>query len=124
MVEGKKKKSYKVEPVGIGAPLRKSHPWFDTLAQKAKDAAVKNRQKQGRTQGPKLSPEQVVELSDELEEIQRQINPLDVRRKKIVEELLAHWAHTGIEEIDGTLGKTLISLSFELGVNPRIIRNA
>lgn len=120
----RKKRVHKLEPVSVSAPLRRSHPWFDALAQKSKDAAVKLRQKQGRTQGPKLSPERVVELSDELEIIQREINPLDVRRKKVVEELLAHWAHTGIEGIDGKLGKTLISLSFELGVNPRIIRNA
>jgi hypothetical protein len=124
MAERKKRKAQKIEPVGVGAPLRKTHPWFDAVARKAKDAAVLQRRKQGRTQGPQLPPEKVVELADELEEIQRQINPLDLKRKGIVEQLLAHWAHTGIEEIDGKLGKTLISLSFELGVNPRIIKNA
>lgn len=118
------KKAPPVEPVGISAKLRKTHPWFETLAQAAKDAAVKRRQKSGRAKGRQLSPEQLVSFGDELELIQRQINPLDNRRKEIVDKLLAHWAHTGIEEIEGNLGKTLISLSFELGINPETLKKA
>lgn len=112
------------EPVGIGAKLRQAHPWFEALAQKAKDAAVKRRRQTGRAKGPPLEPSRLVELADELEEIQRELNPLLTKRKVIVEQLLAHWAHSGIEEIESTLGKTLISLSFELGVAPEAIRKA
>jgi hypothetical protein len=111
-------------PVTIGAKLRQAHPWFDTLGEGAKEASVRLRQKTERAKGAKLSPDRLVELSDELEEIQRQINPLENKRKEIVTQLLAHWGHTGIEEIEGTLGKTLISLSFELGVDPEGIKKS
>jgi hypothetical protein len=122
MVATKAPKAPKVEPAGVSADLRKAHSWFETLAEKVKELAVTKRKKTGRTKGKELPPEQVVKLADELENIQRQINPLDVRRKEIIAELLGHWAHTGVEEIEGTLGKTLISSSFQLAVNPAIVQ--
>jgi hypothetical protein len=113
-----KAKVPKGEPVGIGVKLRKAYPWFETLAQKPKDTAISNRRKLERANGPQLGGDELTALSDELEEIQRQLNPLENRRAQIVKDLLAHWGHTGIEEIEGRLGATLISTSFELALDP------
>jgi hypothetical protein len=111
----------KSEPVGVGAKLRKTHPWFETLASRAKDDAVKKRQKAERANGSRLNPEELDGLADELEKIQRELNPLETRRKEILAKLLPHWGYTGIEEIVSPMGKTLISTSFELCVDPSVI---
>ena len=112
------------EDVGIGAKLRKEQPWFETLIQKAKDAAIKKRRQGERARGAELTPERIARIADELEEVQRQINPLENRRKELGLELLAHWGHTGIEEIEHPLGKTLISTSFEMAVDPATLKEA
>jgi hypothetical protein len=118
MVSAKRPVS-KTEPVGVSAKLRRANAWFEDLATKVKNEALKRRRTAGRNAGKELDSLRIVELADELENLQRQMNPLEIRRKEIVEDLVAHWAHTGVEEIEGLLGKTLISQSFELGINPR-----
>jgi hypothetical protein len=117
-------KTPKPEPVGVGARLRKAHAWFENLAARTKDHAVRDRRKKERAKGPQLAPDKLVELADELEMIQRELNPLENRRREIIEQLLPHWGHTGIEEIESPLGKTLVSTSFELGVDPESLKKA
>lgn len=112
----------KPEPVSIGSKLRKSNAWFENIATRAKDDATKERRKKERAKGPLLSEKDLSSLADELEEIQRQLNPLESRRKEILERLLPHWGHTGLEEIESSLGKTLVSTSYELYVDPDVIK--
>jgi hypothetical protein len=119
-----KSKAPKPEPVGVGARLRKAHTWFEDLATRTKDEAIKGRRKKERAKGPQLSPEELTKLADEMEEIQRALNPLENRRKEILEKLLPHWGHTGIEEIESRLGKTLISASFELCIETDVAKRA
>lgn len=112
----------KAEPVGIGKKLRDAHPWFETQMQKTKDRAVEKRRKAEQKNGPQLDPERVAQLADMLEALQRQINPLENERREILKQLLPHWGHTGIEEIEHPLGKTLVSTSFELCVKPDTLK--
>lgn len=118
------KKSAEMEKVSMGAKLRKAHPWFDALLQGAKAAELKKRRVAERAKGPELDPAQVLATADELEELQRQINALEIRRKELGAALLAHWAHTGVEEIEHPLGKTLISTSFELALDQEVVRQS
>lgn len=114
----------KPEKVGIGSKLRKAYPWFETASEPIKKKAIEKRRKEERQKGVQLASERLIELSDELERIQRELNPLEIRRKEILAEILPHWGHTGIEEIEGKLGKTLISTSAELCVDQGAFRAA
>ncbi len=110
--------------VGVTKKLRQAYSWFEALAESVKNQAISKRRRAERAKGPQLKPEKVVELVDELEKIQQQLNPLLERRETLVGQLLPHWAHTGVEEIEGKLGKTLIATSFELTVNPGYLEQA
>jgi len=120
----KQPKAPKPKPVSVIKELREAHPWIGPLAKPAQDAAVAKRRKKERAAGPKLSEERLRELADELETIQRRINPDLARQEEIKKELLAHWGHTGISEIESSLGNTLISQSFSLGADPDVVKNA
>jgi hypothetical protein len=112
------------EPVNVSAKLRKASPWVEDVAKRAKNAALKKRRQEERNQGVRLRNDQLVELVDELERIQLLLNPLETRREAIVRKLLGHWGHTGVEEIEGTLGqKTLIAPSYELCVDPQVVQS-
>ncbi len=113
--------SQKSKPVNVSAKLRKASPWFEEGAERAKDGAIKKRRVDFETQGSKLKTNELVAIADELEEIQRKLNPLLTRHEELSAPLLAHWGHTGIEEIEGTLGKTLFSTSVTLSVDPDAI---
>src|SRR5256885_16430527 len=110
------------EPVGVGKKLRDAYSWFEDSVQKIKAAAVEKRRKKERGNGPQLSGDDLVKIADELEEIQRQINPLVIKRTELVKKIVAHWGHSGIEEIEGKLGNTLISTSFKLVVEPQKLK--
>ncbi|MDB5244557.1 MAG: hypothetical protein JWN18_427 [Parcubacteria group bacterium] len=109
------------KPVNIISKLRRASAWIEESSKDLKAAAINRRRKQERTRGEQLDSDKIVTLVDELEEIQRKLNPLENQRASLVEQLLAHWGHTGVEEIEGALGKTLISTSFELAVDPDVI---
>lgn len=106
-----KPKAPKPASVGVSAKLRAAHGWFEQLSTKAHDAAVKEKRRKLSLNGPRLSATDLIAVVDELERIQRELNPLEIRKKELVEKLAIQWAHTGIEEIEGTLGNTLLSLS-------------
>lgn len=109
------------KPVNIPSKLRHTCSWIEESSKGLKAAAISRRRKNERLKGIQLGSAQIIAIVDELEEIQRQLNPLEKRREALVAQLLAHWGHTGVEEIEGNLGKTLISTSFELAVDPDII---
>lgn len=117
-----KKKSTGPDPVGVSAKQRKANPWFEMLAEPVKADQIKKRRKEERAKGSELGPEQLRDIAERLEQIQVQINPLDNERKELTQKLMAHWGHTGIEEIEHPLGKTLISTSFEITLDPAAVR--
>ena len=106
----------------MNAALRRVHRLFEDLAQKEKDAATAKRRQEERARGRLLSPGELGRLSDELEHIQRTINPLLERAQGIKQAILAHWGHTGVEEVPGSLGNTLIATSFELQLDAEAVR--
>lgn len=109
------------EQIGLRKEHRETYKWIDELLAPIRETAIGKRRRKERTQGKQLSEERAVDLSDELERIQRLLNTLLERREEIVGELLAHWGYTGIEKIQGTLGETLISTSFYLAVDQETI---
>ncbi len=117
-------KAIAAEPIAVGAKLRKVHPWFESLIQKAKDAEVLKRRKNERLKGGEIVTSRVREIADELESLQREMNPFEIRRKELTHELLVHWGYTGLEEIEHPLGYTLISTSFEMALDPAVIQKA
>jgi hypothetical protein len=108
----------------VDAKLRKQHPWFEDLAENAKTTAQLKRRSEERAEGPKLSEPDLKVLADRLEEIQRKLNPLLKERDAILERLLPHWGHTGIEEIQSPLGKTRITTSHQLCVDADVLQKA
>lgn len=108
----------KAKLVNVGEKLRKTNPWFEDGAKKAKEGATEKKRIDLRASGSKLTATELRETADELEQIQRKLNELEARHKELSGPLLAHWAHTGIEEVESELGKTLVALSFKLGVDP------
>lgn len=108
-------------PVRISEKLRKTHQWFEEGIQKIKGRALQRKKEDLVSTGPKLKPEEVMVLVDELEEIQRKLIPLENRHEEISQKLLAHWAHTGVSEIQSTLGRTLFHVNFKIDVDPKIL---
>jgi hypothetical protein len=115
-----KKPDTKQKPVTVESKLRKlaAHSWFEEAALKAKAAAIQKKRDEKKAGGPKLPPSKLVALADELEQVQRELNPLLIKKEELSAQLLAHWGHTGIEEIESGLGKTRITPSMSLGVDP------
>lgn len=110
----KTEKARASDGVKVNARLRKMHPWFEELMEPIKEESVRKRRKSERTRGVKLSPERLASHADALEALQKELNPLENRRRELVKILLAHWGHTGISEIESLRGRTLITASFEL----------
>jgi hypothetical protein len=109
----------KLKPVTVESKLRKlaAHSWFEAAAQGVKAAAIQKKREEKQKEGPKLSAENLVAVADELEEVQRQLNPLLTKKEELSAQILAHWGYTGVEEIESTLGKTRITASMSLGVD-------
>jgi hypothetical protein len=103
---------------------RKSNPWLETAATPLKRQAVRERRRTERLKGNKVPPQELTFLADELERIQREMNPLLTKRDVIIDKLLPHWGHTGVEEIESTLGRTLLSSSFQLCLDQDTLKNA
>lgn len=114
-------KSPSMRPVRVSEKLRQAYHWFEDSIQNLKDRVLRQKREELTSTGKRLSPEEVVELVDELEEIQRELIPREKRHEEISELLLAHWAHTGVEEIQGKLGKTLFHASFTVSIDPKVI---
>jgi hypothetical protein len=112
----------KSKQVGVGSKLRKAHAWFEMLAAGVKATAYEARQKKERKNGKKLNADELTQVVDEIETLQRQINTLQNKQDKEKEKLLAHWGYTGVEEIETTLGKTLISPSYQMCVQSDVVR--
>jgi hypothetical protein len=110
------------ECVRIPAKLRKIHPWVEKISEPIKEAAVKKRRQAERARGVELTLSRLRQLVDELDHVQQQLNPLERRREEIVEHILVHWGYTGIQEVEGTSGSTLLSTSFEMGLDPTVVR--
>ena len=72
--------------------------------------------------GSVLDPGELIKLVDELEEIQRQLIPLQLRHKKISGKLLPHWGHTGIAKLKGKLGETIFPVSYTISVSPDVLK--
>lgn len=111
----------KVKPVEVGKKLRDANQWFEEGCKKVKEAAIDKKRAELHAKGPELKSKEVRAVADELERIQRELNPLEERHRELSEQLLAHWAHTGIEEIEGELGKMLVSVSFKIAVSPEVV---
>ncbi|MBI2609988.1 hypothetical protein HYW53_02320 [Candidatus Giovannonibacteria bacterium] len=111
-------KSY---PVNISSKLRKDHRWFEKALEPIKNKLLSDKRKELALTGPKLTPRELVKIADELEEIQRELNPLLIRHKELSDQIAAHFGHTGIKEIIGNLGRTEISTPYIIKVDPKII---
>jgi glycerol-3-phosphate cytidylyltransferase-like family protein len=111
----------KPDLVSVGSDLRKAFDFIEALAQSRIDAEIEKRRADERTKGPQLLPEVVRVLSDELETIQQSINPLKKRQESIRKKILTQWGHSGISEIEGELGNSLISTSAQLALDPDVL---
>jgi len=113
----------RAKPVTVESKLRRAaaHSWFESAAAKAKAAAIEKKRQEKKKGGPKLPPDKLAALADELEEVQRQLNPLLIKKEELSARILAHWGYTGLEEIESSLGKTRITASMSLCVDPAII---
>lgn len=112
----------KAKPVEVSKKVRTAAPWFEEGCKKAKESALEKKRDELRAGGRALKPVELKAAADELEEIQRKLNPLQERHDELSERLLVHWAYTGIEEIEGDLGNTLIAPSFKLQLDPDAVR--
>lgn len=110
----------KNKPVTVESKLRKlaAHSWFEEAAAKVKAAAIEKKRDEKRKDGPKLPPKELAAVADELELLQRELNPLLTKKEQLSAKLLAHWGYTGIEEIESSYGKTRITASMSLCVDP------
>lgn len=110
----------KQKPVTVESKLRKAaaHKWFDEAAAPSKAAAVKKKRDEARALGPELSSDKLKAVADELERVQQELNPLLVRKEELSRQILAHWGHTGIEEVESGLGNTRVTTSMSLGIDP------
>src|SRR6185437_2081614 len=88
-------------PVHVGAKVRRLNPWFEMAAASAKRQTVQKHRRKFRAEGPKLNERKLTACVDQLEKVQRKINPLEAERERLVKKLLAHWGHTGIERAIG-----------------------
>jgi hypothetical protein len=115
----KKPKGPKPECVTVSSEVRKLFSFIDEEAKAVKEDAVRKKRNSLRKKGRKLTDRRLKAISDALERIQRLMNPLQNRRKKLVDVLLAHYGHERITEIIGKLGNTLLTESFVLAIeNP------
>lgn len=117
-----KTKSPAARLVGLSADLRKAHAWVEPLAEPSKSNALQKRRVEERTKGSVLEAAKVAELVDELDALIKRVGPLEKRRKEIIAALLAHWGHTGVEELEGMSGKALVSASFQLCLDPAAVK--
>lgn len=113
----------KPKPVTVELKLRKAaaHRWLEEAAEAVKEAAVRKRRDDEKKGGPRLSPQELAKVADELEEVQRELNPLLTRKDELSKRILAHWGHTGVEEIESGLGNTRITASLSLVVDPEAV---
>lgn len=114
----------KAKPVEVGKKVRAAAQWFEDGCERVKKSALEKRRDELRAGGRALKPAELKVAADELEEIQRKLNPLQGRHDELSELLRVHWAHTGIEEIVGDLGNTLIAPSFKLQLDPATLRKS
>jgi hypothetical protein len=124
---GKKaKRGPEREPVTVESRLRKlaANSWFEEAAGNIRADALKKKREDRKKDGPKLSSAQLASVADELEEVQRALNPLLEKKEELSRMLVAHWAHTGIEEIQTALGNTRITTSMSLCVDPEPIEES
>src|SRR5690348_13965238 len=106
-MSGKKtgtKKAPKVYSVAITQKLRNANCWFESNLEDSKMNATAVKMRALQATGPQLRPQRLIALADRLERTQRILNRIENRYKKDYNRLLAHWAHTGIEEIQSRLG--------------------
>ncbi|MBI2625602.1 hypothetical protein HY442_00060 [Candidatus Parcubacteria bacterium] len=108
----------KTKPVEVGKKIRQSFPWFEDGCAKAKEAALKQKRALLQQSGRRLKSEELQATLNELERIQRELNPLEERHEELSGMLLAHWAHTEVEELKSLLGVTLIAPSFKVSLSP------
>lgn len=129
-VQGAKPKKAQAEPkqkpITVESKLRKlaAYSWFEEAAAKIRAAAIEKKREEKKKDGPRLSPKDLTAVADELERVQRDLNPLLARKEELSGRLVAHWGHTGVEEIEGTLGKTRITASMSLCVDPQPIEKS
>lgn len=116
----KAKKEPEQELVTVESKLRKlaANSWLEEAAEKIRADALKKKREDRKKDGPELSSEKLASVADELEEVQRALNPLLEKKEELSKRLVAHWAHTGIEEIQTALGNTRITTSMSLCVDP------
>jgi hypothetical protein len=110
--------------VAVKADLRRANAWFEGVVSTKKETAIEKRRAQERLRGQQLEPEKLIEQLDALDELQTQRNSIDNKMAEINAAILAHWGHTGVKELAGTSGKTLITTSCEIAVDPTVIRKA
>jgi len=110
-------KKPKPEPVSIKAVIRKAYTWFEELAAKIDEKCITKRRKEEALAGAQLTPAQLQAELDELERIQKLLNPLLVERENHLKKIWPHWGHTGVDEMTHPAGKSLIvtSLSYKCG---------
>ena len=106
-----------MEKVSIEKLLRSHYRWFEELASKKVDAALKRYAKRLRKEGPMPDPSRFVKKLDQLAKTRRKINRLERKIKKISPEIILYWAHTGRKTARTKLGETLFSTSFRYSVN-------
>jgi hypothetical protein len=119
--EQKAKESKKgSKPVTVESKLRKSKPfrWFEDAAVEVKQQVIQKKRDEKKAKGKKLTSEELTAIADKLAKIQEELNPRLAEHESLSEQLLAHWGHTGIEEVESAKGKTLITTSMSLCVDP------
>jgi hypothetical protein len=116
----------KQKPVTVESKLRKlaAYSWFEEAAAKIRAAAISKKREEKRKDGPKLPPAELTAVADELERVQRELNPLLAKKEELSGKLVAHWGHTGVEEIESALGKTRITASMSLCIDPEPIEKS
>lgn len=115
-------KPSKPKAVGVSSDLREKYNWFDSLAEDVLAAEVEKSRREKRKDGLKLSAKRLESVLGQIERIQRELNPLEKRKERLVKRLVAHWGHTGERELTDALGNTLITISPSMGLVPEVIR--
>ena len=109
--------------VTVDSKVRAKYPWLDEFAAARKATALDERRKKEQANGKLLSVDALKRLADEYEKIQRQINDLKNDQEKIRDMmLLPHWGHTGIQEIESSLGNTLFVPGWTLGLDQDVVQ--
>ena len=118
----KKSLGSKMELVSVPKKFREAHSWFEKGSEEKKKKATEIKQAKVRVLGRQLSANRLQAISDQLERIQRKLNPLENRHAKLSRWILAHWGFTGIQEVEGKLGRTLVHESFQFALNQDVVK--